>query len=115
MTEFVEQVKVKASGTEKIEYIIYYILGALELILAFRLLLKLLGASTGSGFVRAIYGISSIFVMPFQGIFRTAVAQGAETASVFEPATLVAIIVYGIAAWGLVKLIRISSGETQPE
>ncbi|MFZ1720898.1 MAG: YggT family protein [Microgenomates group bacterium] len=115
MTEFVEQVKVKASGTERIEYIIYYVLGTIELILAFRLILKLLGASTGSGFVRAIYGVSSIFVLPFQGIFRTAVAQGVETVAIFEPATLVAIIVYSIAAWGLVKLIRISSGETQPE
>ncbi|HLD92043.1 MAG TPA: YggT family protein, partial [Patescibacteria group bacterium] len=36
-----------------------------------------------------------------------------ETTSVLEPSTLVAIIVYAILAVGIVKLIRISSGEEQ--
>jgi len=39
---------------------------------------------------------------------------GAETTSVFEPATLTAIIVYALVAWGIVSLIRIISGK-KPE
>lgn len=52
--------------------------------------------------------------MPFEGIFRKSVAQGVETTSVFEPSTVVAIVVYALLAYGVVKLIRISSGEEQP-
>ena len=115
MTEFIEEVKVKASGTQRLEYIVYFFLGALELILAARLILKLLGASVGSGFVQGIYTVSSIFVMPFEGIFRRAVADGLETASVLEPATIVAMIVYAIVVMGVVKFIHISSGEKLAE
>jgi hypothetical protein len=63
--------------------------------------------------VGLIYGLSGIFILPFEGIFRRGYAQGAETASVFEPSTLVAIIVYAVLAWGIVKLIKILSGEQQ--
>lgn len=115
MTELVEETKVEASNTQTIEYLVYYFFGALEVLLSFRLILKLMGASMTSGFVRFIYDISNIFVMPFEGIFRRGFAQGVETTSVLEPATLVSLIVYAILAWGIVKLVRISSGEQQSE
>jgi hypothetical protein len=102
-----------ATGTQQIEYVIQYFFGALEILLAFRLILKLAGASLSSGFVRAIYSLSNIFVWPFEGIFRKGFAQGVETMAILEPATLVAIAVYGVVAWGIVKLVRISSGEQQ--
>lgn len=103
------QVKAGASNRETIEYAIYFIFGFLEILLAIRLLLKLAGANTVSGFVRFIYGITGIFVLPFQGIFRQAYASG----SILEPSTIVAIFVYMLIAWGIVKLVRISSGEKQ--
>ena len=106
-------VKTQATNRETYEYLVYYILGALEILLAFRLVLKIAGASMASAFVRLIYGISRFFVMPFEGIFRRFSSQGLETTSVLEPSTLVAIIVYAILAVGIVKLIRISSGEEQ--
>ena len=102
-----------ASSSQSIEYLIYFFFGALEILLAFRFVLKLLGASMASGFVRLIYGLSGIFILPFEGIFRRGVTQGIETTSVLEPSTLVAIIVYAILAWGIVKLIRVLSGERQ--
>lgn len=115
MTEFIEETKIEASKTQKTEYLIYYAFGALEILLAFRMILKLMGASTASGFVRIMYSLTSIFILPFEGIFRRGFAQGVETTSVLEPATLVALIVYAVVAWGIVKLVRISSGEQQPE
>jgi len=113
MTELIEETKVEASSSQTAEYLVYYILGALEIILAFRLILKLTGASVASGFVRMIYGLTGIFIWPFEGIFRRGFAQGVETTSVLEPATLVALIVYAILGWGIVKLIRIYSMEKQ--
>jgi hypothetical protein len=106
-------VKVEATNKETTEYLIYFFFGLIEVLLAFRLILKLTGASILSGFVRFIYGLTGIFILPFEGIFRRGYAQGAETTSVLEPSTLVAIIVYVILAWGIVKLLRISTGEKQ--
>ena len=103
----------KATSSQKSEYLVYYFLGALEILLAFRLILKVAGANTSSGFVRLIYFLSGIFVIPFQGIFKSSYSQGSANTSIFEPATLTAIIVYAVLVWGIVKLIRISSGEQQ--
>ncbi len=86
---------------------IYYVLGVLEVLLAFRLVFKLLGANPSSGFVAFIYSITSIFLAPFAGIFRPLITEGFETRAVFDPATLIAMIVYAIIAYGLDRLIDI--------
>ena len=104
---------IEATSSQTFEYIIYFFFGIIEILLAFRLILKLMGASISSGFVGVIYGLSGIFTVPFEGIFSKGYTEGLETTSVLEPATLVALIVYVILAWGIVKLIRISSGEKQ--
>jgi hypothetical protein len=103
----------RATNTQTIEYLVYFFLGVLEILLAFRLVLKLTGASLASNFVDVIYGITGIFILPFEGIFRRGFTQGIETTSVLEPSTLVALIVYAVLGWGIVKLIRIFSGEQQ--
>ena len=107
------EVKSEASKSQTVEYIIYFILGLIDVLLVFRFILKLTGANTASGFVTFIYDLTRVFILPFEGIFSKGSAEVLETTSVFEPATLVAIVVYGILAWGIVKLIRIFSGETQ--
>lgn len=104
-------VKIEATSSQTYEYLVYYFFGAVETLLVFRFILKLAGASLNSWFVSIIYTLSKLFTMPFDGMFRRITAEGFETTSVFEPSTIVAIIVYGIIAIGIVKLIRISSGE----
>jgi len=106
-------VQTKATGSQSVEYLIYFLFGVLEILLVFRLVLKLMGASTTSTFVNLIYGLSGVFTFPFEGIFRMWFGQGVETTSVLEPSTLVAIIVYAIVARGIVMLVRIFSGEKQ--
>ncbi|MDO8503616.1 MAG: YggT family protein [bacterium] len=107
------QVKRGATSSQTVEYLIYFFFGALEILLIFRLVLKLMGASVSSDFVHLIYGLTGVFILPFEGIFRRGFTQGIETTSVLEPSTLVAIVVYAVLAWGIVKLIRIFSGEQQ--
>lgn len=107
------EVKSVATNTQQIEYLIYFFFGVLEVLLTFRLVFKLAGASMASAFVGFIYGLTGIFILPFEGIFRRGFAQGVETTAVLEPSTLVALAVYAVLAWGIVKLIRISSGEKQ--
>lgn len=87
--------------------IVYYVLGVLEVLLAFRLVFKLLGANQASPFVAFIYSLTQIFLYPFMGIFPTAVTKGLEAQAILEPTTIIAMIVYAVIAWGIVKLIGI--------
>jgi hypothetical protein len=103
----------RATGYQTIEYLMYFFFGALEVLLVFRLILKLTGANSFSAFVGLIYGITGMFIVPFQGIFHQATGQGAVTTAILEPATIVAIFVYAVLAIGIVKLIRILSGKQQ--
>lgn len=105
----------KVTGIQTIGRVIYFIFGILEILLAFRFIFKLAGASQGSAFVSFIYRITRIFISPFEGIFRRAVAPGVETTSVLEPSTIVALIVYMLLAWGIVNLIGVISRERLPE
>ncbi len=105
---------VEASTNQTIEYLIYFFLGLLETLLAFRLVLKLMGASTASGFVRFVYNITGVFLYPFEGIFHRAFTEGIETTSILEPSTIIAMIVYALLVWGIVVLLRVLSGEQQP-
>jgi len=109
----VAPVKLEATTSQTIGYLVYFFFGALEILLTFRLILKLAGASYGNAFVGLVYGITGIFILPFQGIFQRVVGQVVQTTSVFEPATLVAIIVYAVLAWGVVKFLSVLSGERQ--
>lgn len=103
----------EATSIQTVERLIYFFFGALEILLVFRLVLKLTGASLSSAFVSLIYGLTGVFILPFEGIFRRGFAQGVETTSVLEPSTIVAIVVYGILAFGIVKFLRVLSGEKQ--
>ena len=47
--------------------IVATIFGLAEIILAFRLIFKLLGANPDNGFVKAIYNISQFFCRTFRG------------------------------------------------
>ncbi len=109
----IPQVQNQATSYQTIEYLIYFFFGALEILLAFRLILRLTGANSFSAFVGLIYGVTGVFIVPFQGIFHQATAAGVETTAVLEPSTLVAIVVYAVLAVGIVKLLRILSGKKQ--
>jgi hypothetical protein len=67
----------------------------LEAILAFRFILKLLGASATAGFTSFIYGISQPFASPFLSVFKISKVIG----SVFEWTTILAMLVYWLIAF----------------
>ena len=106
-------VKEGVSGNQTVQRLIYFFFGILEVLLVFRLIFKIAGASHGSTFVGLIYSLTGIFILPFAGIFRQATTTGVETTAILEPASLVAIIVYAVVAWGIVALIRILSRERE--
>jgi len=102
------EVKSTTDSKATAQNIVYYLLGVIEVLLGLRFVLKLLGANPGSGFVDFIYGLTGIFIAPFEAIFSTATTEGAETTSVFEPATLMAMAIYTLIAYGIVKLLTVN-------
>lgn len=109
----VQQIPAEVSYISTISNLIYFLFGILETGLIFRLILKLTGASQSSGFVSFIYGFTEIFTRPFEGIFRRSMIDGLQPEPVFEPSTFIALMVYAVIAFGIVKLIVILSGEKQ--
>ena len=91
--------------------IVWYLLGLLEILLAFRFILKLLAANPSAGFSSVIYNISHPFIAPFLTVFHVTQLEG----SIFEWTTLLAMLVYWLIAWGIVRLLSMSKTVSTPE
>ncbi|HSW47994.1 MAG TPA: hypothetical protein VLG67_02835 [Candidatus Saccharimonadales bacterium] len=92
--------------------VIWYILAVIEILLAFRMVLKAMGANPFSGFATLIYALSGPFAGPFNGLFNVSVTgQG----SVFEWSTIIAAAVYALVAFGIVQLIQMVKPVTKTE
>jgi hypothetical protein len=91
--------------------IVWYILGIIEVLLAFRFVLKLLGANSTAGFTSFVYGVTYIFATPFLNVFRVSRIEG----SIFEWTTLLAMFVYLVLAYGIIKLLLIGKTVSTPE
>ena len=83
---------------------VWWIVGLIDVLIAIRFLLKLLGANPAP-FVRFMYDLTWPLVAPFHGIFNTA----QEGRSILEPESLVAMAIYALIGWGIVSLIRLMS------
>ena len=91
--------------------VVYYILGIIEIILAFRFVLRLLAANAGAGFTHFIYSVSYPFWYPFASVFGTTRVD----ASAFEWTTLLAMVVYWVIAVAIIKLFLISKPVSTPQ
>jgi uncharacterized protein YggT (Ycf19 family) len=91
--------------------IIRYLAGFIEAMLVFRFLLKLLGANPNAGFSSFIYKVSYPFAAPFLNVFRITQVKG----SVFEWTTLLAMIVYSLIAWAIIKLLLMGKSVSTSE
>lgn len=91
--------------------VVWYILGFIEILLLFRVFLKLFAANSGAGFSKFIYGITHIFAAPFINVFRITYVDG----SIFEWTTLLAMFVYWIVALGIIKMFLMSKTVSTPE
>ncbi len=85
----------------RVTQIVWYLVGILEALLAFRFVLKLLGANPQAGFTNFIYSITQPFAAPFLNVFRVPRVEG----SVLEWTTLLAMLVYFLIALAIVKLL----------
>lgn len=110
-TEHLQAAYQKKKTIFRMYQIIWYIVGLIEVLLIFRMILKVLGANQASGFVNLIYTLSDPFALPFAGIFGITVAS----ASVFEWSTIIAGVVYLLIGFGLVQLMQLIKPTTPKE
>lgn len=83
---------------------VWFVAGAILVLLAFRFVLILAGANQGSGFVNFVYDVSYPFAAPFFGIFGYHLNYGISRV---ELSTLVAMAVYAVVAYGIERLLTI--------
>src|SRR5512134_1921455 len=79
----------------KVTQLIWLFLGILEGLIALRIGLKLIGANPESPIVALIYGLTFLFLFPFQGM----VATPSAGSMVLELSSLFAMVIYALIAW----------------
>lgn len=95
----------------RINQIIWYILGFVEVLLAFRIVLKALGANQGSGFTSFIYSITGPLALPFRGIL----GESIDGNSLIEWSSVFAAVVYLVIASGLVYFLDLVNPVSREE
>jgi hypothetical protein len=78
-------------------------LGLLQILLGLRVMLMLIGANPENGFTRFIMALTVLPTAPFSGLTPEWFAGN----NVFEVSTIIAMIVYSLAGWILVRAIPI--------
>ncbi len=103
---FVDNEVAHTSGATVAARVVWLIADILLAILAIRFIFALLGANPLNAFAHFIYTISYPFVVPFFNLFGYHYHQYGF--SRFEAYTLVAMAVYALIAWAIVRLLTIN-------
>lgn len=87
-------------GLLRLRQIVYFVASLIAIIILIRFVLLAMGANMDAGFGSFMLALSDPFVAPFNGLFGAPASNG----SVFEISDLVAIAIYFLLAWGIVKI-----------
>jgi YGGT family len=87
--------------TFKITQLIWLFLGILEALIALRIGLKLIGANPESPIVALIYGLTFLFLFPFEGMIATPTAGR----MVLELSSLFAMLIYALIGWAVERIV----------
>ena len=91
------------SFISRLTQLVWLLFGVLEALIGLRVFLKLIAANPNSPFAALVYNLSSLFVWPFSGLTRTPAAEG----MVLDIPSIIAMLVYALVAWAIVRLIWI--------
>ncbi len=86
------------------DYLLWFLM-VLETVLALRFLLKLIGADPNNLFAGFLYALTSIPLLPFQGIVNSPSIHPPNQS--FEFSTLIAIAIYYLVFYALRRFIRL--------
>lgn len=100
----VETVERGDGGVSMLQKLVNVLAMLLLGMLAIRMLLSLLGANRSNSFADFTYDLTNPFVAPFRNLFGIDTEIGVGR---FEIETLVAILVYGLLAWAILRLLDV--------
>jgi uncharacterized protein YggT (Ycf19 family) len=89
----------------RVSQFVWLIVAIIVVLLAFRFALMLLAANPANTFASIIYNVTNVLVAPFATLLNT-------PGSVVDVASIVAMVVYILAAWVLLQLFRILFDDT---
>ena len=87
--------------TFKVTQLIWLFLGILEALIMLRLGLKLIGANPASPIVALIYGVTYLFLFPFEGMIATPTSGSI----VLELSSFFAMLIYALIAWAVERTV----------
>jgi hypothetical protein len=79
----------------KATQLVWLLFGVLEALIALRIGLKLIGANPESPIVALIYGLTFMFLFPFEGLVASPTVGG----MVLEISSMFAMLIYALIAW----------------
>jgi hypothetical protein len=87
--------------TFKATQAVWLLFGILEVLIALRIGLLMIGANPNSPIVALIYGVTYLFLFPFNGLI------GSPTVGnmVFEISSVFAMIIYALIAWAVERVV----------
>ncbi len=86
--------------------VIWLVIGVVVGLIGIRFVLKLIAANPSAGFSQFVYSVTDVFMAPFAGLTATPSAGGV----VLELPAIVAMIVYALLGWLIVRLIWVLFG-----
>jgi len=87
--------------TSRVAQLIWLLFGFLEAVIGLRVVLKLIAANPNNPFAHLIYSFTDLFLWPFRGLTATPSFDG----MVLEIPAIIAIFVYALVGWLLVRLV----------
>lgn len=85
----------------KVTQFVWLLFGGLEALIGIRVILMLIGANPANPFAALVYQLSELFLWPF----RNLVTNPGFGNSALEITSMIAMIVYPLIGWAIVRLI----------
>jgi hypothetical protein len=85
----------------KLTQLIWLFFGVLEVMIALRIGLLLIGANPNSPIVAFIYGLTYLFLFPFAGV----IGSPSSGNMVFELSSVFAMAIYALLAWIIERIV----------
>lgn len=97
----VDRASERQATLSRVSQLISFVFGLIVALIAIRVVLRLIAANPNNAFAQFIDAVTAPFVGPFVGLTGTP----ALGASALEVSSLVAMLVYALIGWALVKLV----------
>lgn len=101
----------RAAAVDWVSRIVWFVVGLMAALIAIRFVLLAAGANETAGFAQLIYGLTDWMVAPFANIFGSNLTYpGTAGTAIFEPSSLVAIVVYALVGLLVTKVAELALG-----